>query len=114
MSSGKKTLLVIATILVIGGRRHIVRRVRGGRVQLREPLRPNPAIGRPPRRRSPPRRKAPHAIVLRDMGEDVRIEPTDGDAIEVTYWTNERKSFDVSDNGGTVTVEARASRPSAS
>ncbi len=78
-----------------------VRRVRGGRLQLREPLDRIPQLDvlhEDVRTRD----ENPHtAIVLRDMGEDVRIEPTDGDAIEVTYWTNERKSFDVDDNGGT-------------
>ena len=35
----------------------------------------------------------------------MRIEPTDGDAIEVTYWTNERKRFDAVDDGDTITIE---------
>ena len=105
MSSGKKTLLVIATILVIGGGAISFGAFAAAGFNF-ENLSTESRNWTSSTKTFAPETENPHtAIVLRDMGEDVRIEPTDGDAIEVTYWTNERKSFDVDDNGGTVTVE---------
>ena len=105
MSSGKKTLLVIATILVIGGGAISFGAFAAAGFNF-ENLSTESRNWTSSTKTFAPEAESPHtAIVLRDMGEDVRIEPTDGDAIEVTYWTNERKSFDVGDNGGTVTVE---------
>ena len=105
MSSGKKTLLVIATILVIGGGAISFGAFAAAGFNF-ENLSTESRNWTSSTKTFAPEAESPHtAIVLRDMGENVRIEPTDGDAIEVTYWTNERKSFDVSDNGGTVTVE---------
>ena len=98
MSSGKKTLLVIATILVIGGGAISFGAFAAAGVNF-ENLSTESRNWTSSTKTFAPEAESPHtAIVLRD-------EPTDGDAIEVTYWTNERKSFDVDDNGGTVTVE---------
>ena len=105
MSSGKKTLLVIATILVIGGGAISFGAFAAAGFNFENLSTESRNWTSSTKTFAPSGSPDPPPIVLRDMGEDVRIEPTDGDAIEVTYWTNERKSFDVGDNGGTVTVE---------
>lgn len=106
MSSAKKTMLVIATILLVGGAA-----ISFGAFA---------AAGFNPQNLSTdsrswasntysfePEAESPHsAIVVKDSGEDIRIEPTDGDAIEITYWTSESKSFAMRDEGGVATVEA--------
>ncbi len=54
--------------------------------------------------------EAPHtAIVVRDRGEGVRFEPTDGDAIEVTYWTGTEKSMTITDEGGVLEIDGTGS-----
>lgn len=105
MSSGKKTLLVIATILVVGGFAISFGAFAAAGFSI-ENLSTESRNWTSTTKTLDPEAESPHsAIVLRDVDENVRIEPTDGDAIEVTYWTNERKHFDVTDSGGTVTVE---------
>lgn len=105
MSSGKKTLLIIATILVVGGSA-----ISFGAFA---------AAGFNPANLSTDSRnwtsttktfaaeaESPHStIVLRDVDENVRIEPTDGDSVEVTYWTSETKHFNVADDGGSIVIE---------
>ena len=103
MSSGKKTLLVIATILVIGGGAISFGAFAAAGFNF-ENLSTESRNWTSSTKTFAPEAESPHtAIVLRDMDEDVRIEPTDGDAIEVTYWTNVRKSFGGGLQGGGVT-----------
>ena len=56
-----------------------------------------------------PEAEAPHAtIVVHDSAEGVRFEATDGDAIEVTYWTSSEKSIEVTDEEGILEVTGTA------
>ena len=107
MSSGKKTLLVIATILVIGGGAISFGAFAAAGFNF-ENLSTESRNWTSSTKTFAPEAENPHtAIVLRDMGEDVRIEPTDGDAIEVVYWTSSEKAVDVVDEGGTLAITGR-------
>lgn len=44
-------------------------------------------------------------IAVRTQSGDVRIEATDGDAIELVYWTGSAQTVDVTDESGILTVE---------
>ena len=78
MSSGKKTLLVIATILVIGGGAISFGAFAAAGFNF-ENLSTESRNWTSSTKTFAPEAESPHtAIVLRDMGEDVRIEPTDG------------------------------------
>ena len=77
MSSGKKTLLVIATILVIGGGAISFGAFAAAGFNF-ENLSTESRNWTSSTKTFAPEAENPHtAIVLRDMGEDVRIEPTD-------------------------------------
>lgn len=105
MSKGKKTLLVVATTLVVSGCAISFGAFAAAGFDPVN-LSTESRDWTPATKTFDPETENPHtAIVLRDAGENVRIEATDGDAIEVTYWTNERKRFDVADSGGTVVIE---------
>lgn len=105
MSSGKRAMLIIATILVVGGSAISFGAFAAAGF--------NPANLSTEARNWTAETKvfdseaaSPHtALVVSDGGENVRIEPSDGDAIEVTCWTNDNKSFDITDNGGVITVD---------
>ncbi|WP_428422026.1 DUF4097 domain-containing protein [Paraeggerthella hominis] len=105
MSKGKKTLLIVATALVVSGCAISFGAFAAAGFNP-ENLSTESRSWTPTTKTFRPEAESPHtAIVLRDEGQNVRIEATDGDAIEVTYWTNERKRFDVTDGGGTITVK---------
>lgn len=105
MSKGKKTLLIVATALVVGGCAISFGAFAAAGFNP-ENLSTEARNWTSTTKTFDPEAESPHtAIVLRDAGEDVRFEATDGDAIEVTYWTNERKRFDVADSGGTIAIE---------
>lgn len=105
MSKGKKTLLIVATILVVSGCAISFGAFAAAGFDPVN-LSTESRDWTPATKTFRPEAESPHtAIVLRDKGQNVRIEATDGDAIEVTYWTNERKRFDVADSGGTVVIE---------
>lgn len=44
-------------------------------------------------------------IAVRTQSGDVRIEPADGDAIELEYWTGNAQTVQVTDESGVLTVE---------
>ncbi|MBU5406296.1 DUF4097 domain-containing protein [Paraeggerthella hongkongensis] len=105
MSKGKKTLLIVATTLVVSGCAISFGAFAAAGFDPVN-LSTESRDWTPATKTFDPETENPHtAIVLRDAGENVRIEPTDGDAIEVTCWTNEQKRFDVTDDGGTITVK---------
>lgn len=105
MSSGKKMVLIVATILVIGGCAIAFGAFAAAGFNP-ENLSTESHNWTSTTKTFDPEAESPHsAIVLHDTDENVRIEPTDSDAIEVTYWANERKSFDAVDDGDTVTIE---------
>lgn len=113
MSSGKKTLLAIATILVIDGGAISFDVLAAARFSF-ENLSTESRNWTSSTKTFASETKSPRsAIVLRNMSEDARIGPTGGGTIEVTYWMNERKSFDMNDNGSTVTVEGSRERRTA-
>ncbi|CAK7049305.1 MAG: hypothetical protein PEGG_02078 [Paraeggerthella hongkongensis] len=105
MSKGKKTLLIVATTLVVSGCAISFGAFAAAGFDPVN-LSTESRDWTPATKTFDPETENPHtAIVLRDAGENVRIEPTDGDAIEVTCWTNEQKRFDVTDDGGTITIK---------
>lgn len=61
-----------------------------------------------------PESQAAHTrIVVRENADNVRVEPADGDAIEVAYWESEQdqKTCAVTDEDGVLTVEASIGNP---
>lgn len=49
--------------------------------------------------------ESPHTeIVVRDSSESVRIEPSSSDSIEVECWESENKRFEITDEGGVLSV----------
>ncbi|WP_180326756.1 DUF4097 family beta strand repeat-containing protein [Raoultibacter phocaeensis] len=49
-------------------------------------------------------------IVVRDRAEDVRIEASSSDSIEIEYWESDTKAFKTTDENGVLTIEA-SSKP---
>ena len=105
MSSGKRVVLIIATILVIGGSAISFGAFAAAGFNP-ENLSTEARNWAPVTKTFEPEADAAHtAIIVKDGGENVRIEASDGDAIEVTYWTNDNKTFDIADNGGVISIE---------
>ena len=108
MSSARKTILIIATILVIGGAA-----ISFGAFA---------AAGFTPKGLStdardwastthtftPEAQQAHTSLAVHDPRGSVRFEETNADAIEVTYWesTEEGKSLSLSDEQGAIVIEA--------
>lgn len=105
MSSGKRVVLIIATILVIGGSAISFGAFAAAGFNFQN-LSTEARNWAPVTKTFEPEAEAAHtAIIVNDGGENVRIEASDGDAIEVTYWTNDNKTFDIADNGGVLSIE---------
>lgn len=104
MSNAQKITLVVATVLLVGGVGLSFTALAladfdlGNLSTTRDWVATTDTLA--------PESEAAHTeVVVRDGSENVRIESTPSDSIEIEYWENDSKHFEVTDEGGVLSIE---------
>lgn len=112
MSKAKKVVLIIAAVLVVGGIATSFGAFAAAGFDVRN-LSNEARDWKQATHTFAPEAEGGHThIVISDTSEDVRVEPTDGDAVEVTYWESEQegKRYELGDEGGVIGIEGKNDR----
>ena len=104
MSRSRKVVLVLATVLLVGGSALSLFAFAKAGFSLQNLSTTRDWVSST--RTLPSEAEAPHtALVVHDGYQSIRLEPTDDDAFQVEYWTNERRSVSLTDQDGVLTIE---------
>ncbi len=104
MSRSRKVVLVLATVLLVGGSALSLFAFAKAGFSLQNLSTTRDWVSGT--RTLPSEAEAPHtALVVHDGCQSIRLEPTDDDAFQVEYWTNERRSVSLTDQDGVLTIE---------
>ena len=104
MSRSRKVVLVLATVLLVGGSALSLFAFAKAGFSLQNLSTTRDWVSST--RTLPSEAEAPHtALVVHDGCQSIRLEPTDDDAFQVEYWTNERRSVSLTDQDGVLTIE---------
>ena len=104
MSRSRKVVLVLATVLLVGGSALSLFALAKAGFSLQNLSTTRDWVSST--RTLPSEAEAPHtALVVHDGYQSIRLEPTDDDAFQVEYWTNERRSVSLTDQDGVLTIE---------
>ncbi len=107
MTTARKAVLIVATVLLVGGSALALGAFAAADFRF-ENLSNDTRDWASTTLTLDAESETPHtAIVVSDRDEGVRFEPADGDAIEVVYWTSSEKAVDVVDEGGTLAITGR-------
>ena len=99
MSRSRKVVLVLATVLLVGGSALSLFAFAKAGFSLQNLSTTRDWVSST--RTLPSEAEAPHtALVVHDGCQSIRLEPTDDDAFQVEYWTNERRSVSLTDQDG--------------
>lgn len=112
MSKAKKVVLIIAAVLVVGGIATSFGAFAAAGFDVRN-LSNEARDWKQATHTFAPEAEGAHThIVINDTAENVHIEPTDGDAVEVTYWESEQegKRYELSDESGAISIEGTNER----
>ena len=104
MSRSRKVVLGLATVLLVGGSALSLFAFAKAGFSLQNLSTTRDWVSST--RTLPSEAEAPHtALVVHDGYQSIRLEPTDDDAFQVEYWTNERRSVSLTDQDGVLTIE---------
>ena len=112
MSRSRKVVLVLATVLLVGGSALSLFAFAKAGFSLQNLSTTRDWVSST--RTLPSEAEAPHtALVVHDGYQSIRLEPTDDDAFQVEYWTNERRSVSLTDQDGVLTIDIQKQIPMA-